>query len=106
MKSFISSKSHEVKSTATHCILATNMNIEISWRKNDEEERIPDLRLGNVFQLPSRRISRIEGGLEVKQTEEALCAQTNLIWREMKTKCILKPNNDKKIFALSRNATH
>ena len=106
MKSFISSKSHEVKSTATHCILATNINIAISWRKNDEEERIPDLRLGNVFQLPSQRISRIEGGLEVKQTEEALCAQTNLIWREMTTKCILKPNNDKKIFGLSRNATH
>ena len=30
----------------------------MSWRKNDEEERMPDLRLANVFQLPSRRISR------------------------------------------------
>ena len=42
--SLINSKPHEVK--------------QMSWRKKDEEERIPDLRLGNVFQLPSRRISR------------------------------------------------
>ena len=31
---------------------------QMSWRKNDEEERMPDNRLGKVFQLPSRRTSR------------------------------------------------
>ena len=48
----------------------------MSRGKKDEEEKIPHLRLGNV-----------EGGLEVGQTLwfflEALCAQTNLFWREM-----------------------
>ena len=31
---------------------------QTSRRKKDEEEKMPDLRLGNVFQLPCRRISR------------------------------------------------
>ena len=54
--SLINSKPHEVKSTDMHCILTTNINK--CRGEKDEEERIPDLRLGNVFQLPSRRISR------------------------------------------------
>ena len=41
-----------------------------------------DLRIGNVFQLPSRRISR--SGTNLVIFLEALCAQTNLFWREMK----------------------
>ena len=59
---------------------------QMSWRKNDEEERMPDLRLGNVFQLPSRRISRrwTRSGTNLVIFLEALCAQTNLFWREMK----------------------
>ena len=45
-----------------------------------------DLRLGNVFQLPGRRISRrwTGSGTNVVILSEALCAQTNLLWREMK----------------------
>ena len=47
---------------------------------------MPDLRLGNVFQLPSRRISRrwTRSGTNLVIFLEALCAQTNLFWREMK----------------------
>ena len=48
---------------------------------------MPDLRLGNVFQLPCRRISRRwtrSGTNLVIFFLEALCAQTNLFWREMK----------------------
>ena len=57
-----------------------------SWEKNDEEEKKPDLRLGNVFQLPSQRISRrwTRSGTNLVIFLEALCAQTNLFWREMK----------------------
>ena len=48
---------------------------------------MPDLRLGTVvFHLPSRRISRrwTLGGTNLVSFLEALCAQTNLVWREMK----------------------
>ena len=47
---------------------------------------MPDLRLGNVFQLPCRRISRrwTRSGTNLVIFLEALCAQTNLFWREMK----------------------
>ena len=61
----------------------------MSWEKNDEEEKMvkmPDLRLGNVFQLPNRRISRrwTRSGTNLVIFLEALCAQTNLFRREMK----------------------
>ena len=44
---------------------------------------MPDLRLGNVFQLPSRRISRrwTRSGTNHVIFLGALCAQTNLFWR-------------------------
>ena len=47
---------------------------------------MPDLRLGNVFHLPSRRISRrwTRRGTNLVIFLEAFCAQTNLFWREMK----------------------
>ena len=47
---------------------------------------MPDLRLGNVFQLPRRRISRrwTRRGTNLVNFLEALCEQTNLFWREMK----------------------
>ena len=49
---------------------------------------MPDLRLGNVFQLPSRRISRRWTRSETNLVIflGALCAQTNLFWRAMKIK--------------------
>ena len=55
-------------------------------RKNHEEEKKPDLRLGNVFQLPSRCISRrwTRSGTNHVIFLEALCEQTNLFWRELK----------------------
>ena len=59
----------------------------MSWGKNNEEEKMPDLRLGTVvFHLPSRRISRrwTLSGTNLVSFLEALCAQTNLVWREMK----------------------
>ena len=45
-----------------------------------------DLRLGNVFQLPSRHISRrwTGSGINLVIFLEAICVQTNLFWREMK----------------------
>ena len=69
---------------------------------------MPDLRLGNVFRLPSRRISRrwTRSGTNLVIFLGALCAQTNLFWREMKIKKMyLNLIHDKKIFALSRSAT-
>ena len=84
--SVINSRPHEVKYTEMQCILTTN-NKQMSWRKNEEEDRMPDLRLGNVFQLPSRRISRgwTRSGINLVIFLLALCAQTNLFWREMKS---------------------
>ena len=56
---------------------------------------MPDLRLGNVFQLPSRRISRrwARSGTNLVIFLGALCAQTNLFWREMKTKKMYLKSN-------------
>ena len=59
----------------------------MSWGKKDEEEKkMPDLRLGNVFQLPSRRISRrwTRSETNLVMFLEALCTQTSLFWREIK----------------------
>ena len=50
-------KLHEVKSTDMQCILTTNIN-KCRGIKATRRKKMPDLRLGNVFQLPSRRISR------------------------------------------------
>ena len=64
---------------------------------------MPDLRLGNVFQLPSQRISRrwTRSGTNLVIFLEALSAQTNLFWREIRlTKCILKPNTRQKNFRI------
>ena len=48
---------------------------------------MPDLRLGNVSQLPaSPRISRkwSRSGTNLVIFLDALCAQTNLLWQEIK----------------------
>ena len=56
---------------------------------------MPDLRLGNVLQLPSRRISRrwTRSGKNLVFFSGALCAQTNLFWREMKIKKMYLKSN-------------
>ena len=56
---------------------------------------MPDLRLGNVFQLPSRRISRrwTRSATNLVIVLGALCAQTNLFWREMKMKKMYVKSN-------------
>ena len=56
---------------------------------------MPDLRLGNVFRLPSRRISRrwTRSGTNLVIILGALCAQNNLFWREMKIKKIYLKSN-------------
>ena len=62
---------------------------------------MPDLRLGNVFQLPSLRISRrwTRSGTNLVIFLGALCAQTNFFWREMKSKKMyLKSNTRQKNF--------
>ena len=62
---------------------------------------MPDLRLGNVFQLPSRRISRrwTRSGTNLVIFLGALCAQTNLYWHEMKIqKMHLKSNTRQENF--------
>ena len=56
---------------------------------------MPDLRRGNGFLLPSRRISRSlnRSGTNLVIFLGALCAQITLFWREMKIKKMyLKPN--------------
>ena len=47
---------------------------------------MPDWRLGNLFQLPRRRISRkwTPSGTNTVIFEEALSAQTNIFWHEIK----------------------
>ena len=64
--SLINSKPHEVKSTDMHCMHSHYKYKQMSWRKNDEDERMPDLRLGNVSSFQAG-VSP-EGGLEVGQT--------------------------------------
>ena len=57
---------------------------------------MPDLRLGNVSQLPGRRISRRwtrSGTSNLVFFLEALSEQTNLFWREMKIKKIYLKSN-------------
>ena len=56
---------------------------------------MPDLCLGNVFQLPSRRISRrwTRSGTNLVIFLGALCTQTNLFWREMKIKTMYLKSN-------------
>ena len=56
---------------------------------------MPDLRQGNVSQLPRWRISRgwTRSGTNVVIFLGALCAQTNLFWRERKIKKIYLQTN-------------
>ena len=66
--------------------ILTSQLKQMSCSKNDEEKKTPDLRFGNVFQLPSRRSSRrwSRSGTNLVIFLGALCAQTNLFWREMR----------------------
>ena len=62
---------------------------------------MPDLRLGNVFQLPSQCISRrwTLSGTNLMSFLGALCVRTNLFWREMKIKKMyLKSNTQQENF--------
>ena len=62
---------------------------------------MPDLRLGNVFLLPSRCISRrwTRSGTNLAIFLGAFCPQTNLFWREMKIKKMyLKSNTRQETF--------
>ena len=54
-----------------------------------------DLRLGNIFQLPSRPISRrwARSGTNLGIFLGTLCAQANLFWREMKIKKMYLKSN-------------
>ena len=70
---------------------------------------MPDLRVGKVFQLPIRRIPRrwTPSGTNLVIFLEALCAQTNLFWREMKIKNMhLKSNTREENFSHFRGAPH
>ena len=79
------------------CILTAN-NKQMSWEETTGKKKMTDLCLGNVFQLPSRRISRkwTRSGTNLVIFLEAICAQTNLFWREMK---ILKSNTREENFS-------
>ena len=74
----------------------------MSWeKKTTRRKKMPDLRLGDVFQLPIQRISRrwTRSGTNLVIFLEAFCAQTNLFWCEMiKTICILKSNTRQENF--------
>ena len=72
----------------------------LSWGKYE----MPDFRLGNVFQLPSRRISRrwTRSGMNLVICLEALGAQTHLFWCEMMIKKMyLKCNTRQENFRTS-----
>ena len=73
--SFRSSKPHDVKSTDMRCILTTNINI-CRGENTTRRQKMPDLRLGNVFQRPSWCISRrwTRSGTNLVIFLEALCA--------------------------------
>ena len=92
--SFRSRKPHEVKSTDMRCILTTNINI-CRGENTTRRKKMPDLRLDNLFQLPSRCISRrwTRSATNLVIFLEALCAQTNLFWREMKIKKMYLKSN-------------
>ena len=70
----------------------------MSWEETTGKKKMTDLSLGNVFQLPSRRISRrwTRSGTNLVIFLEAICAQTNLFWREMK---ILKSSTQEENFS-------
>ena len=59
---------------------------QMSWEETTGKKKMTDLRLDNVFQLPSRRISRrwTRSGTNLVIFLEAICAQTNLFWCERK----------------------
>ena len=59
---------------------------------------MPDLRVGNVFQPPSRRYSRrwTRSGTNLVIFLEALCGQTNLFWREMEIKKMYLKSNTRR----------
>ena len=62
---------------------------------------MPDLRRGNGFLVPSRRISRSlnRSGTNLVIFLGALCTQITLFWREMKIKKMyLKPNTRQENF--------
>ena len=89
-------KPHKVKSTDTHCIRATNHDKHLSWGNTTRRKILPDLRLGNVFQLPSRRISRRwtrSGTSNYVIFFGAFSAQTNLFRSEMKIKKMYLKSN-------------
>ena len=58
----------------------------MSWEEMTGKKKMTDLRLDNVFEPPSRRISRrwTRSGTDLVIFLEAICAQTNLFWCEMK----------------------
>ena len=70
----------------------------MSWEETTGKKKMTDLRLDSVFQLPSRRISRkwTRSGTNLVFFVEAICAQTNLFWREMK---ILKSSTQEENFS-------
>ena len=59
---------------------------------------MPVLHLGDVFQLPSRRISRSlnRNGTNLVIFLGALCAQITLFWREMKIKKMYLKSNTRR----------
>ena len=61
---------------------------------------MPYLRLGNISQLPSRRISRrwTRSWTNLVIFFGAPCAQTNLFWREMKIKKMYLKSNTQENF--------
>ena len=91
-------KQHDVESTDMHWILTTNKNI-CTGENTTRRKNCPIFASADVFQLPSRRISRrwTRSETNVVIFLQALCAQTNLFWREMK-KMYLKSNTRQENF--------
>ena len=79
-------KPHDVKSTDMHWILTTNVNI-CSGENTTRRKNCQIFASADVFQLPSWTRSETNVVIFI----EALYAQTNLFWREMK-KMYLKSN--------------
>ena len=69
LNSFKNSEMHEAACSKIHqsALHSQYQYKQMSWRKTyDEEEKLPDPPLGNVFHLPRRRSP--EGGINVERT--------------------------------------
>ena len=89
----------EVKSTDMHCILATKINISLGESTTRGENARSSPRQCVPATKPAHLQKVTQSGTKLVIFLGALCAQTNLFWREMKIKKMyLKSNTQQENF--------